>query len=114
MLISDLWPVVAMMWRASKPLLSKLVTTVARIEWFLYSLDNLAFVEIFFIALFSGSFPTGALSYQTGSAFWTFFLGRCHRKSTSLLSFETYNLNIFTGQMHKPGMINMLKFCLVN
>jgi hypothetical protein len=37
-----------MMWRASKPDISKIVTAVARIEWFVYSFDKPACLDMFF------------------------------------------------------------------
>ena len=37
------------MWRASKPDLSKIVTAVARIEWFVLCFDKPAYLDMFFI-----------------------------------------------------------------
>lgn len=47
--LSERWPLTDMMWRASKPDLSKIVTAVARIEWFVYCCDKPACLDMFFI-----------------------------------------------------------------
>ena len=79
--LSFLCPLTVITWRASNPDLSRIVTVVARMEWFVWIRDRFASFDIRLNMSPNGRSLTTMLSYQTMASELTSFLGRWNKNS---------------------------------